>query len=229
VRLNSLPPEHLPVLADPDDVRFAAYRSIDIAPRRPLPALVEAFRASDAPPPLSWEPEGRTDFNGALFLNFMGKDWLPATPDVDGRLSAEPASASRRRSLRHRLVDHSQWPRPTHGLRSTPLNLDEDSIAAARRSAHYASVADRVTFTVADASDRPRRRGRPLDHPRGAARHVASGRRAAGGRWALRYEGRYWSPTNGSRTRLQARRRYSERQPRLERDLGPAERNYATR
>src|SRR5213592_1469023 len=63
-RRYSLPSEHAAVLADRDDLEFGAYRSIDMARHaRTLPALVEAFRTRDAPPPLSWEPEGRAEFN----------------------------------------------------------------------------------------------------------------------------------------------------------------------
>jgi hypothetical protein len=39
---------------------------------RPLPALVEALRTGDAPPPLSWEPEGGANFNGALLASPFG-------------------------------------------------------------------------------------------------------------------------------------------------------------
>jgi 2-polyprenyl-3-methyl-5-hydroxy-6-metoxy-1,4-benzoquinol methylase len=152
-RRYTLPPEHVPVLADPDDVRYAAYRSIDMVRHgRTLPALVDAFRTGDAPPPLSWEPEGRAEFNRALFLNLMGKDWLPAIPDIDRRLNAEPPA---------RIADVAcgtgwssiamakAYPR----IAVDGFDLDEDSIAAARGNTHEAGVADRVTFSVSDASD----------------------------------------------------------------------------
>ena len=60
-----LPPEHIPVLANRDDVRYEACTGVDIvrAGRR-LPQLVEAFRVGNAPPPLPWEPEGRAAPNG---------------------------------------------------------------------------------------------------------------------------------------------------------------------
>src|SRR5829696_1171958 len=104
-RRYSLPAEHVPVFADPDDIRYAGYRSIDMVRHgRSLTALVEAFQTGDAPPPLTWEPEGRAEFNRALFLNLMGRDWLPAIPDLHRRLSA--ARTRRRRGVRHRLVEH---------------------------------------------------------------------------------------------------------------------------
>jgi 2-polyprenyl-3-methyl-5-hydroxy-6-metoxy-1,4-benzoquinol methylase len=152
-RRYSLPPEHAPVLADPDDLRFAGYRGIDLVRHgRSLPALVEAFRTGDAPPPLSWGPEGRAEFNRALFLNLMGTEWLPAIEDIDRRLKAEPPA---------RIADVAcgtgwssiamakAYPR----VAIDGFDLDADSIAAARNNAHDAGVADRVTFSVSDASD----------------------------------------------------------------------------
>jgi 2-polyprenyl-3-methyl-5-hydroxy-6-metoxy-1,4-benzoquinol methylase len=152
-RRYALPPEHVSVLADPDDLRYAAYRSIDMARHgRTLPALVEAFRTGDAPPPLSWEPEGRAEFNRALFLNLMGTDWLPAIPELDRRLSGEPPA---------RVADvacGTGWSsiamaRAYPRIEVDGFDLDEDSIGAARRNALEAGVADRVRFSVSDASD----------------------------------------------------------------------------
>jgi hypothetical protein len=68
VRRYRLPAAHVPVLADHDDVRFAAYRAIDIVrAARPLPDLVDAFRTGGAPPPLPWEPEGRAADNRTVY------------------------------------------------------------------------------------------------------------------------------------------------------------------
>jgi hypothetical protein len=120
--------------------------------KTPGVVLVEAFRTGDAPPPLSWEPEGRAEFNRALFLNLMDTDWLPAIPDLDRRLRAEPPA---------RVADvacgtgwssiamASAYPK----IAVDGFDLDEDSIAAARRNAHDAGLGDRVTFSVSDASD----------------------------------------------------------------------------
>jgi 2-polyprenyl-3-methyl-5-hydroxy-6-metoxy-1,4-benzoquinol methylase len=154
-RRYSLPPEHARVLTDQDDLEFGAYRSIDMVRHgRTLPALVEAFRTGSAPPPLSWEPEGRAEFNRALFLNLMGSDWLPAIPDIDRRLRTEPPA---------RIADvacGTGWSsiamaKAYSRIAVDGFDLDEESIAAARRNAHEAGVADRVTFSVSDASDSP--------------------------------------------------------------------------
>jgi 2-polyprenyl-3-methyl-5-hydroxy-6-metoxy-1,4-benzoquinol methylase len=151
-RRYRLPPEHVPVLVDTDDLRYQAYMGVDLVRAgRPLPQLVEAFRTGDAPPPLPWEPEGRAEFNRALFLNLLGKQWLPRIPEIDRRLRAEPPA---------RVADigcgtgwssismAKAYPR----IAVDGFDLDPDVVVAARANAAQAGVADRVRFSVADAS-----------------------------------------------------------------------------
>ena len=148
-----LPPEHIPVLANPDDVRYEAYIGVDIVRGgRWLPELVEAFRVGNAPPPLPWEPEGREEANRAMFLNLLGTEWLPAIVDVEARLRAEPPA---------RVLDvacGTGWSsiamaQAYPNIPVDGLDLDQDAISAARRNAERAGLADRVTFSVADAAD----------------------------------------------------------------------------
>ena len=148
-----LPPEHIPVLANPDDVRYQAYTGVDIVRGgRGLPGLVEAFRVGNAPPPLPWEPEGREEANRAPFLNLLGTEWLPAIVDVDARLRAEPSA---------RVLDvacGTGWSsiamaQAYPSITVDGLDLDSDAISAARRNAERAGVADRVRFSVTDAAD----------------------------------------------------------------------------
>jgi SAM-dependent methyltransferase len=151
-RRYRLPPAHVPVLADPDDVRYQAYKGVEIVRGgRPLPDLVEAFRHGGAPPPLPWEPEGRAEYNRAVFLNQLGLQWLPAVPAVDRRLRADPparvadlACGTGWSSIAMALA----YPRIT----VDGFDLDRDAVAAARRHAEDAGVARRVRFTVADAA-----------------------------------------------------------------------------
>jgi 2-polyprenyl-3-methyl-5-hydroxy-6-metoxy-1,4-benzoquinol methylase len=151
-RRYRLPPAHVAVLADPNDLRYEAYKGVDIVRAgRPLPDLVEAFRTGGAPPPLPWEPEGRAEFNRALFLNLLGKRWLPAIPEVDRRLRGEPPA---------RIADVAcgtgwssiamaqAYPKIT----VDGVDLDPDSVALAARHAEDADLADRVSFSVADAA-----------------------------------------------------------------------------
>jgi 2-polyprenyl-3-methyl-5-hydroxy-6-metoxy-1,4-benzoquinol methylase len=148
-----LPAGHVPVLANPDDVRYAAFKGVELVrAARPMPDVVEAFRHGGAPPPLSWAPEGRAEFNRALFVNLLGREWLPAIGEVDRRLRAEPPA---------RVADlgcgtgwssiamATAYPR----IRVDGLDLDQDVIAAANENAREAGLTDRVRFSVLDAAD----------------------------------------------------------------------------
>ena len=152
-RRYRLPPEHVPVLADPDDLRYEAHKGVDIVRAgRPLPALLEAFRTGGAPPPLPWEPEGRAAPNRALYLNLLGRQWLPAIPEVDRRLRSQPPA---------RVADvacGTGWSSIAMALaypdiRVDGFDLDPDVVGVAREHAESAGVADRVRFSVSDAAD----------------------------------------------------------------------------
>ena len=151
-RRYRLPPAHVPVLADPDDIRYRAYNGVEIARAgRWLPQLAEAFRTGGAPPPLPWAPEGRAEYNRATFLNLLGTRWLPAIGDVHRRLRREPPA---------RVADLACGPgwSSIAIAQAYPLvtvdgfDLDADVIAAARRYAEQADLPDRVTFAVTDAA-----------------------------------------------------------------------------
>jgi 2-polyprenyl-3-methyl-5-hydroxy-6-metoxy-1,4-benzoquinol methylase len=151
-RRYRMPPEHAPVLADPDDVSYRAFSGVEIVRAgRWLPQLAEAFRTGGAPPALPWAPEGRADYNRAAFLNLLGTQWLPAIADVDQRLRRGPPA---------RVADlacGTGWSSIAMA-RAYPLarvdgfDLDPDAIAAARRNARQAGVEGRVTFGVTDAA-----------------------------------------------------------------------------
>jgi SAM-dependent methyltransferase len=149
-----MPSAHVPVLAEPDDLRYNAYRGVELVRAgRPMPALVEAFRTGGAPPPIDWRPEGRAEFNRATYLALLGTQWLPSIADLDARLKAGPPA---------RVADVAcgtgwssiamarAYPKITvHGF-----DLDEDAIALARSHLEgEGPLAERVTFSVADASD----------------------------------------------------------------------------
>ena len=151
-RRYRLPPAHIPVLADPDHVRYRAFNGVEIVRAgRWLPQLAEAFRTGGAPPPLPWAPEGRADYNRAVYLNLLGTRWLPAIADIDQRLRSEPPA---------RIADlacGSGWSSIAMA-QAYPLvtvdgfDLDPDVIAAAGRHAEQAGLSGRVSFAVTDAS-----------------------------------------------------------------------------
>lgn len=151
-RRYRLPPAHVPVLADPDNICYRAFSGVEIARAgRWLPQLVDAFRTGGAPPALPWEPEGRAEYNRATYLNLLGTQWLPAIADVHVRLRRDPPA---------RVADlacGAGWSSIAMAqayplIRVDGFDLDPDVIAAARRHADQAGVSDRVTFAVTDAS-----------------------------------------------------------------------------
>ena len=151
-RRYKIPPGHVPVLADPDDLRYRAFCGVEIVRAgRWLPHLTEAFRTGGAPPALAWEPEGRAEYNRATFLNLLGKQWLPAITDVHRRLRRDPPA---------RVADlacGAGWSSIAMAqayplIRVDGFDLDPDVVAAARRNAEQAGVSSRVTFAVSDAS-----------------------------------------------------------------------------
>jgi SAM-dependent methyltransferase len=151
-RRYRLPAEHVPVLADEDDLRYSPPLSVNLVRvARRLAALVDAYRDGGAPPPIPWEPEGRMSVNRTRFTTLLGTRWLPAVPDVDARLRADPSA---------RVADlacGTGWSsiamaRAYPKIVVDGLDLDEDAVAAARRSAKQAGVADRVRFSATDAA-----------------------------------------------------------------------------
>jgi SAM-dependent methyltransferase len=151
-RRYRLPAEHARILAEPDAIDYGGHIAAEIvrAGRR-MADLVEAYRTGGAPPPLAWAPEGRQSPNRARFLNLLGKEWLPAIPDINARLRAEPparvadiACGTGWSSIAMALA----YP----GITVHGIDLDPDAITAARLNAEEFGVADRVTFSVTDAA-----------------------------------------------------------------------------
>jgi 2-polyprenyl-3-methyl-5-hydroxy-6-metoxy-1,4-benzoquinol methylase len=151
-RRYRLPAEHGAVLVDADDLRYGTPVSIDLVRiARGLAALVDAYRNGGAPPPIPWEPEGRADLNRARFINLLGSHWLPAVPEVDARLRADPPArvADLACGMGWSSIALAQaYPK----IVVDGLDLDEDAIAAARHSAEQAGVADRVHYAATDAA-----------------------------------------------------------------------------
>ena len=151
-RRYSLPAGNAPVLADTGDVRYQGFSGVELVrAARWMPAVAEAMRGGEAPAPQPWAPEGRPEFNRAVYLNLLAKQWLPAIADVDLRLRGEPPA---------RVADlacGTGWSSIAMA-QDYPLisvdgfDLDADAVQAARRNAEQAGLAGRVTFTVADAS-----------------------------------------------------------------------------
>ena len=150
-----LPSEHAAVLVDPESLSLMAplSRMITAAFGR-LPDVADAFRSGGG---VGWERygpdmrEGQAAFNRPAFTHLLGKVWLPAIPDVDARLRAEPAA---------RVLDvgcGEGWStiamaRAYPLARFVGVDLDGPSIDAARRRAAAAGLGHRVEFREADAA-----------------------------------------------------------------------------
>lgn len=151
-RRYRLPAEHVPVLADEDDLLYGTQATIDLVRvARRLATLADAFRDGGAPPSIPWEPEGRANPNRARFLNLLGSEWLPAVPDVDARLRADPPArvADLACGMGWSSIAMAQaYPK----IVIDGLDLDEDAIAVAQGHAKQVGLADRVRFAATDAA-----------------------------------------------------------------------------
>jgi hypothetical protein len=107
-RRYRLPPGHVPVLTGTGDVRCQAFSGVEIVrAARWMPAVAEAIRGGGAPPALPWAREGRPEFNRAVFLNLLAKQWLPAITRREGRIAGVALRATRSASRRRRCSSRS--------------------------------------------------------------------------------------------------------------------------
>lgn len=155
-RRYALPPEHAEVLLDQDSLSwFAPVARLTVGLTAPLPRLLEAFRTGGG---IGWSEygadlrEGQAGQNRPLFLKVLGREWLPAIPEIHTRLSADPSA---------RVADvacGAGWSaigiaRAYPKVRVDGLDLDEASIALATRNVADAGLAGRVTMIARDAAD----------------------------------------------------------------------------
>lgn len=151
-----IPSGHDEVLLDRDSVNYmAAFARMMVGIVKPLPELVEAFRTGAGVPYSTYGAdfvEGQGDMNRTQFINLLASEWLPAMPDVDERLRADPPA---------RVADvacGTGWSsiaiaRAYPKARVDGFDLDPASIQLARAAAEQEGVADRVDFQIRDAAD----------------------------------------------------------------------------
>jgi hypothetical protein len=90
-RRYRLPPAHVPVLADPDDVRYRAFSGVEIARAgRWLPQLVEAFRHAAPLRARGRVPQRGSPPAGNANLAFLPADSITSSPAVDRRHRHSP-------------------------------------------------------------------------------------------------------------------------------------------
>ncbi len=151
----SLPEGSDGVLVDPESASLMApLARMVVAAFGQLPAVAAAYRTGAGHP---WEAygadmrEGQAAFNRPAFTHLLGREWLPAIPDVHARLRAEPPA---------RVVDigcGEGWStlalaRAYPDARVIGLDLDAPSIEAARSHAAEAGMAEAVEFRHGDAA-----------------------------------------------------------------------------
>ena len=155
-RRYSLPRGHAEVLIDPDSTNFFApvARGL-VAVAAVMPKVMDAFRTGGGVPYEAYGEDMRSSIsslNRPGFVNLLGTTWFPAITDVDQRLRSQPPA---------RVADvgcGTGW--SSIGIaKAYPLaevdafDIDEASIADARRNAQASGVADRIRFEVRDAAD----------------------------------------------------------------------------
>ena len=152
-RRYGLPAAHAHVLLDADSpANTTAVASFVAEAGRMVPAVVDAFRTGSGVPYADYAIHDlQAAFTRPVFVNNLLQDWLPALPDIHARLGAGEA-------LRVAEIGCGEGIAAVTIGRAFPnvvvhgYDLDEASVAAARRNAAEAGVGDRVRFEVADAS-----------------------------------------------------------------------------
>lgn len=157
-RRFSLPAAYAPLLLEPESMALRTPAAqLLVAMALPMPQLLEAFRSGQGVPYAAYGErfrEGMARINRPGLTQLLTQEWLAAMPDVVARLQADPPA---------RIADigvGQGWSSITLA-RAFPrafvdgLDLDTDSIAAARQNAQSAfpELADRLTFHLRDAGD----------------------------------------------------------------------------
>ncbi len=144
-----LPAGHAEALLDRNSLGYITPLALQIVGCvRPLDGLLAAFRDGGGVPYEDYGPdmrEGISGANRALFVNLLGKEWLPAVPDVDARL---------RSNLPARVADigcGTGWSSIAIAIaypeaRVDGFDLDEASVATATANAEAEGLADSVRF-----------------------------------------------------------------------------------
>ncbi|HEY6747522.1 MAG TPA: class I SAM-dependent methyltransferase [Mycobacteriales bacterium] len=148
----TLPAAHAEVLLDPDSPLCTEplARSVLVAARQ-LPAIAAAARGGGGVPWQAYGPElsaAQGDGNRPALKHVLAREWVPQLAALRDRLERGARVAD--------IGCGEGWAGiglALHhpGITVTGFDLDEVALAAARRHAEEAGVADRVTFHRADA------------------------------------------------------------------------------
>lgn len=150
-RRYTLPAGHAEVLTDRDSLAYLApLARLFVSTGLQFDGLLEAYRAGGG---VSWGRygplmrTGQADMNRPFFISELGSTWLPAVPDVHARLRSGGRVADVGCGEGWSAIGIAQaYP----DVEVDGYDVDEPSIAAARRHAEDAGVADRVRFHCVD-------------------------------------------------------------------------------
>jgi SAM-dependent methyltransferase len=152
-RRYELPASHVGPLTDAlDPSHFAPFVQFVVGCLKQTELMANAFRTGGG---VSWTEhgpdarEGQAAANRPLFLGPLGREYLPAIPDVDAALRAGGRAADVGCGLGWSSIGIAlAYPDAT----VDGYDVDLPSIEAARRNAREAGVDDRVRFHTADAA-----------------------------------------------------------------------------
>ncbi len=153
-RRFTLPPEHVPVLAqEGGPVFFGGVQEEIVGLAGPVNQLMQAFRSGGGVPMEAYDPsawEGLTRFTNSWFENLLIPVWLPAMPDVQTKLERGALVADVGCGHGKALIKLAQ----SYPLsRYVGYDSFAPSIQQATANAQAAGVADRVRFEQRDVSE----------------------------------------------------------------------------
>jgi len=153
-RRFTLPPEHIPVLAqEGGPVFFGGVQEEMIGVVGPINQLMQAFRNGGGVPMEAYDPstwEGVTRFTSAWFENLLVPVWLPLMPEVQAKLEHGALVADVGCGQGKALIKLAQtYPQS----RYVGYDNFAPAIEQAKANAHAARVADRVRFEHRDVSE----------------------------------------------------------------------------
>src|SRR5437588_10022049 len=153
-RRFTLPPEHVPVLAqEGGPVFFGGVQEEVVGLAGPVNQLMQAFRTGGGVPMEAYDPsawEGLTRFTTGWFENLLVPVWLPAMPEVQAKLERGALVADVGCGQGKALIKLAQtFPQS----RYVGYDNFAPSIEQAKANADAAGVADRVRFEHRDVSE----------------------------------------------------------------------------
>lgn len=155
-RRYSLPAGHDEALVDDTSLNcIAPIGQLVVACARPMDAVLDAFRSGEGIAYAQYGAdlhEGQARFTRPMFDTLLASEWLAAVPDVHERLLADPPARVADVACgegRSSLAIARGYP----NVRVDGIDMDEASIAAARRHLAGSGLQDRVEFHLRDAAD----------------------------------------------------------------------------